>query len=119
MPTYVFPDDNLMAELIDLYFNHTNIFIPILHRPTLDKGIADGLHLKDAGFSEVVLLVCAIGSRRSNDPQVFLPDVGSELSAGWKWFDQTRTTRKPMLAAPCLHDLQIQFILLLPRGVGL
>lgn len=86
--------------------------MPVLHRPTLEKGIADGLHLgsQNPGFSKIVLLVCAIGSRYSNDPRIFLPDVGSELSAGWKWFDQIRTTQKPMLAPPCLYDLQVHIV---------
>jgi hypothetical protein len=99
-----------MAELIDLYFNRVNVLMPILHRPTLDKGIADGLHWQDPGFGEIVLLVCAVASRHSNDPRIFFPNVRSEISAGWKWFNQVRTARKPMLSPPCLYDLQAQYV---------
>lgn len=99
-----------MVELIDLYFNHANIFIPVLHRPTLERGIADGLHRNDASFGGVVLLVCAIASRYSNDHRVFLSNTGSALSAGWKWFEQIHMIKKPVLTPPCLHDLQIHSV---------
>lgn len=99
-----------MADLIDLYFGHVNIFIPVLHRPTLEKSIADGFHHHVPGFGEIILLVCAIGARYSNDSRVFLENIGSEFSAGWKWFIQIHTARRPRLTPPCLYDLQVQYV---------
>ena len=69
-----FPPDGLMQHLIDCYFKRMNVAIPPLHKPTFEKGIADGLHKRNTTFGAVVLLVCAIGSRYSNDPRVQLPE---------------------------------------------
>jgi hypothetical protein len=95
-----------MVELIDLYFAHANLLLPILHRPTFEKGISNGLHHQSIGFGGVTLLICAIGSRFSDDSRVFLPEANSEHSAGWKWFDQVLVARKSRLAPPSLYDLQ-------------
>jgi hypothetical protein len=95
-----------MVELVDLYFSHTNLLLPLLHRPTFDKGIKEGYHRQNSGFGATVLLVCATGSRYSTDPRVFLPDANSEHSAGWKWFDQVQIVPKSRLAPPNLYDLQ-------------
>jgi hypothetical protein len=43
---FKFPSDILMNQLIDLYFIHQNIYLPLLHRPTFERGIAEGLHLR-------------------------------------------------------------------------
>jgi hypothetical protein len=83
-----------------------NLMVPLLHRPTFDKGIADGYHRRNSGFGATVLLVCAIGSRYSTDPRVFIPEANSDHTAGWKWFDQVQAGRKPRLAPPSLYDLQ-------------
>ena len=111
---YTFPDNDLMNTLIDLYFAHTNVVYPLLHRPTFEKGIAEGLHQRSIGFGGTVLIVCAIGSRYTKDPRVMLPDANSDHSAGWKYFDQVQTIRRPQLAPPSLYDLQIYCV-----GVGL
>ena len=43
-PPYTqFPPQELMEEVIDLYFTWSNAFIPLLHRPTIYNGIRDGL----------------------------------------------------------------------------
>ena len=95
-----------MTALIDLYFTRVNLFMPLLHRPTFDKGIAKGYHRQSSDFGGTVLLACAIGSRHSADPRVFLPGANSEHSAGWKWFDQVQMVRKARLAPPTIYDLQ-------------
>ncbi|KIM80404.1 hypothetical protein PILCRDRAFT_789690 [Piloderma croceum F 1598] len=103
---FEFPDDDLIPELVDFYFTNMNLLVPLLHRPTFDKGIADGYHRHNSGFGATVLLVCAIGSRYSTDPRVFIPEGNSDHTAGWKWFDQIQASRKPRLAPPSLYDLQ-------------
>lgn len=57
-------------------------------------------------FAATVLLVCAVGSRYSDDPRVFLDDTNTPHSCGWKWFDQVQVVRKSLLAPPSLYDLQ-------------
>lgn len=111
---YEFPEDDLMTELVDLYFRHINIFMPLLHRPTFSKSIADGFHLLNNSFGALVLLICAIASRFSDDPRIFEPDT-SEHSAGWKWFSQIRMSQRTMLAKPCLYDLQVYCVGVISR----
>ncbi|OBZ66208.1 hypothetical protein A0H81_13860 [Grifola frondosa] len=102
-----FPPPDLLDLLIDFYFVNMNDYVPLLHRPTFEKGIKDGLHLRDEGFGSVVLLVCANGSRFTDDPRVLLEGFLSTHSNGWKWFQQVQMVRKSLLAPPRLYDLQI------------
>ncbi|EGN92361.1 hypothetical protein SERLA73DRAFT_99356 [Serpula lacrymans var. lacrymans S7.3] len=106
-PNYVFPDDDLGLALVDLYFNYINSLYPFLHRPSFESSIAEGLHLRDSSFGAVYLLVCAVGSRWSDDPRVFLENTTSEHSCGWKYFEQVQMVRKTLLGPPCLYDLQV------------
>ncbi|PCH39377.1 hypothetical protein WOLCODRAFT_29517 [Wolfiporia cocos MD-104 SS10] len=102
-----FPDADLMSTLIDLYFARVNAYTPLLHRPTFEANIKDGLHLQDEGFGSTVLLVCAIGARFSDDSRVFLTNFhDNTLSCGWEWFKQVQMIRKSLLAPPRLYDLQ-------------
>ncbi|KAF9461610.1 hypothetical protein BDZ94DRAFT_1323197 [Collybia nuda] len=87
-PVYKFPEEDLLKALIELYFKHSNLYIPLLHRPTFENSIAEGLHLKNDMFGATVLLVCAVASRYSDDPRILLDGVDSYHSCGWKWFDQ-------------------------------
>ena len=96
-----------MPDLIDRYFFRLNTYIPLLHKPTFLKGIADGLHIRDEGFGSTVLLVCALGARWSEDPRVILPGSNSTHSAGWEWFRQVQWVRRSLLSPPRLYDLQI------------
>lgn len=104
--TYVFPEDGLVIQLVDLYFTHFNLYQPLLHRPTFEKSIADKLHFTNNGFAVTLLVVCANGSRYSEDPRVFLNGTGSHHSRGWKWFDQVQMIRKSLLAVPSIYDMQ-------------
>ncbi|KAF7320557.1 hypothetical protein HMN09_00139700 [Mycena chlorophos] len=69
----VFPPLALILELTDLYFAHVNIYLPLLHRPTFEKGLQDALFLQNDHFASVVLLVCAVASRWHPDPQIGAP----------------------------------------------
>ncbi|KAJ3551665.1 hypothetical protein NM688_g4573 [Phlebia brevispora] len=107
-PIQAFPEPPLMQSLVELYFSNLNIFLPLLHRPTFEKELRDGLHLVDEGFGAVVLLVCALGAKFSDDPRVLLDGVKSVHSSGWKWFQCVQSVRKAFrLVPPSLRDLQI------------
>ncbi|KAJ7720379.1 hypothetical protein DFH07DRAFT_784422 [Mycena maculata] len=54
---YSFPPPDLTAHLINLYFEHKNSCIPLLHRPTFEHHVEKGLHHEDDGFALVLLLV--------------------------------------------------------------
>ncbi|KDN50625.1 hypothetical protein RSAG8_01123, partial [Rhizoctonia solani AG-8 WAC10335] len=102
------PPDDLRDALIDLFFKHVNAFFPLLHRPLFESNVRDGLHFKDSAFACVLLLVCAVGSRWSDDHRVFLEqDEPLQHSAGWKYFEQVQFLRRSLLTPPKLFDLQI------------
>ncbi|KII84200.1 hypothetical protein PLICRDRAFT_118583 [Plicaturopsis crispa FD-325 SS-3] len=103
---FLLPDADLLTALVDLYFTRLNAYFPILHRPTFSRGLADGLHLRDKSFGSLVLLVCALGSRYSTDPRVFLGYEHELDSAGRIWFDQVQTLQS-IYAPPSPYELQL------------
>ena len=102
---FVFPADDLMHNLIELYFEHCNPFFPIFHRPTFDKLIADGVYLQDRSFGAVLLSVCALASRYSDDPRVF--DEDKKADTGLQWFSQVQPFIAPFMAIPSLYVIQL------------
>ncbi|KAH8105131.1 fungal-specific transcription factor domain-containing protein [Cristinia sonorae] len=106
-PTLTFPDPDLMNTLINLFFDKINVYQPLLHRPTLDAAIRDGLHYRDESFGSVVLLVCATASQFCDDPRVLLKGSNDTHSSGWEWFSQVQRVRRSIFSPPKLFDLQI------------
>lgn len=112
-PTYIalrqhqiFPDPDLLQDLIQLYFDHMHPFLPILHGPTFKRSVQAGLHFEDHRFGEMVLALCALASRYSHDPRIILEGTNSEYSCGWKWFRQLRFFHACFVQAPCLYEIQ-------------
>ncbi|KAJ6515140.1 fungal-specific transcription factor domain-containing protein [Mycena vitilis] len=105
-PQYNFPPPDLAASLIDLYFTHINLVLPLLHRPTFARDLGSGLHLLNDGFAATYLLVCAIGARYSSDSRVLLDGSDNLHSCGWRWFEQLQLMRDPLGPPPSLYDLQ-------------
>lgn len=103
---FEFPEDDLAMHCVDLYFTNINLYLPLLHRPSFEKSIKEGLHLTNHGFAHVYLLVCAVGARYSKDPRVLLDGIDSWHSAGWKWFDQVQMVKRSIVSPPTLYDLQ-------------
>ncbi|KAJ7764189.1 fungal-specific transcription factor domain-containing protein [Mycena maculata] len=106
---YTFPPTDLTVHLIDLYFTHVNAYVPLLHRPTFERGVKGGLHIEDDGFAEILLLVCAVASRWSEDPRVCETegsDSADALACGWQWFDQVPVLRRHLFGHATLYDLQ-------------
>ncbi|KAJ7153951.1 fungal-specific transcription factor domain-containing protein [Mycena crocata] len=102
-----FPPLDLMLSLIALYFAHVNSFFPLLHQPTFEGSFASRRYLHDDSFAEVLLLVCALGARYTDDPRV--QPTGSAAAcgmAGWAWFDQVRLAGHSLAGQPTLGDLQ-------------
>lgn len=103
---YHYPPDDLVPQLVDNFFVSINNFFPVLHRPSFERALADRRHHSDIGFGSVVMLVCAIGARHSDDMRC-REQCGDIHSSGWKWFDQVQVHRKSFLSPPRLYDLQI------------
>jgi len=102
----MFPDDDLFVSLVDFYFKEVNAFFPLLHRPTFERQIAERLHTRDAMFGNVVLLVCALGSKYSDDPRNYM-DSSNTRSSGHKWYTQVDTCRKAYTTKSSLCELQM------------
>ena len=103
---YLYPPDDLLPVLVDYYFQNLNPYLPLLHRPSFERALTDRRHHTDVGFGSVVMLVCSIGARWSDDRRCCLEGTGAH-SAGWKWFDQVQVHRKSFMGPPRLYDLQI------------
>lgn len=85
-PSLELPPDDLMPIVLDAYFD--NEFFPVIHRPMFEKQLREGLHLREAAFLRVVLLVCACGARWCNDPRVLDDRWPVPMSAGYRWLRQ-------------------------------
>jgi hypothetical protein len=107
---YVFPEDDLLVTLVDLYFRHQNTCLGLLHRPTFEQDLSQGRHHTDRWFAEVVLVVCAIGSFWSNDPRVFLENYNVPSTCGWKYFSQVQVVRESLLQPSNLLDIQFHCV---------
>ena len=83
-----------------------NIYLPILHRHIFEDQLRQCLHLRDAEFGAVVLLVCAIGARLSDDPRVLADGTDDWHSAGFKWFSQIIRFGDTLAPSINLHQLQ-------------
>ncbi|KAJ7617290.1 fungal-specific transcription factor domain-containing protein [Roridomyces roridus] len=105
---YTFPAPDLAAHLIDLYFSRANIYLPVLHRPTFERSVAKGVYLWDNSFAATMLLVCAIGSRYSDDPRVLSThgEQPGHLHCGWEWFNQVPPAGRHIFGQATLYDLQ-------------
>ncbi|KAJ7360937.1 fungal-specific transcription factor domain-containing protein [Mycena albidolilacea] len=106
-PQQVFPENDLLKALIKIYFEQINPLLGILHFPSFHQSILDGLHFRDPQFGAVVLTVCALASRYSDDPRVFIEGANSEHSCGWKWYRQVRPLRATFSDVPSLYELQL------------
>ncbi|CAA7260649.1 unnamed protein product [Cyclocybe aegerita] len=107
LPAYTYPPQDLMPSLIDAYFEQINYFLPLLHRPTFERGIREDLHISDPMFGATLLQVCALGARYSNDPRVLVDGSAEPRSAGWRWHEQVSPMRKSLFKKTTLYELQM------------
>ncbi|RPD52803.1 hypothetical protein L227DRAFT_439478 [Lentinus tigrinus ALCF2SS1-6] len=97
------PPPDLLHKLVDAYFDEFNIYFPLLHRPTFDRCIQEGLHVRDDGFCAIVLLVCANGSRWVDDDRL---QRNRGHPPGLHWFERAGRVSSVFLEKPSLYDLQ-------------
>ncbi|KAL1745710.1 fungal-specific transcription factor domain-containing protein [Schizophyllum fasciatum] len=103
---YIFPEEDLLSKLIHLYFEKINLFFPLLHRPTFQRYIDQGLHHSDHNFAHVVLLLCGCAARYTDDSRVFIEDLDDVHTAGWQWVNQVKVIRSNMIEKPTLFEVQ-------------
>ncbi|KAH8826599.1 fungal-specific transcription factor domain-containing protein [Flagelloscypha sp. PMI_526] len=104
-PIFQFPCEDLMQSLLDLFFKDIAIYWPMIHEPTFRKSVADRLHEKDTWFGGLLLVICALASRLSDDPRC-LAEPGEPLSAGAHWFCQVKLMRSGSTEPTNLFELQ-------------
>ena len=102
-----FPPADIIASLVDTYFSHSNIYYPVLHRPTFQRLLDQELHQRDHEFGSLLLVVCAIGARFTDHP--YLSDVppGAVNCRVAYWLSQTRRVMKnPFTSTATLFEVQ-------------
>ncbi|TRM69416.1 fungal-specific transcription factor domain-containing protein [Schizophyllum amplum] len=110
---YRFPEPDLMRHLIEVFFADVQPVLNILHRPTFERELQSGLHHHDRDFGGMVLALCAVASRVTNEPRTWL-DPGDRLSAGWDYFDQINLMRRRSLfEVSSLHEIQCYCLVIL------
>ncbi|KAK0454126.1 fungal-specific transcription factor domain-containing protein [Desarmillaria tabescens] len=48
-----FPPEDLVRDLLDLYFAYFHLYMPLLHEPSFRRSVASGLHIRDHRFGAV------------------------------------------------------------------
>ncbi|KAJ6594114.1 fungal-specific transcription factor domain-containing protein [Mycena capillaripes] len=112
-PKYIFPERDLLITLVNLYFSNVHPTLPLLHRPSFERSVAEGLHLDDFRFGACLLAVLAVASRYSDDPRVFVPGSNSTLSSGWNFFNQVQVIRKSLFDEPSIYEVQLYCLITL------
>lgn len=107
---FEFPADDLLPSLVDLYFEHVNLYSPLLHRPTFKKEVVSGLHFRNQTFGAVVLAVCALGARYSDDERVIMKREQHLEFAGWQWLRQAASALPSPWKTPSLNGLQLYVV---------
>ncbi|KAJ6481055.1 fungal-specific transcription factor domain-containing protein [Mycena sanguinolenta] len=105
-PRQIFPPDDLLESLTKIYFEQINPILNILHFPSFQQSLLNGLHLQSPEFGSIVLVVCALASRHSEDPRIFI-EGAPEHSCGWKWFQQVRPLCREFSWGTSLYQLQL------------
>lgn len=102
-----FPPPDVIASLVDAYFAHSNIYYPVLHRPTFQRLLDQELHQHDHELGSLLLVVCAIGTRFSDHP--YVSDVTAEGTnrCMTQWLIQTREVmKKSFTSTATLFEVQ-------------
>ncbi|KAJ6457355.1 fungal-specific transcription factor domain-containing protein [Mycena sanguinolenta] len=110
-PHYTYPETDLIQSLLHHYFLNVQPFVPVLHRYSFERSVADGLHLTDHQFGGLLLAVLAVASRYSDDPRIFINnDPLLVHSAGWNFAKQVLFPRS--LFEPSIYEVQMYCVLI-------
>jgi hypothetical protein len=109
------PPEDLIADLIDLYFHHSHYMLPVVHEPTFRRDFTNRVFDRDIEFRHLCLTIFACASRFSSDPRVLvpkellpdhLPSDFRNYSSGWLWVGEVMSAQWDWNAHPTLYDMQ-------------
>ncbi|KAF5340506.1 hypothetical protein D9758_014545 [Tetrapyrgos nigripes] len=105
-PMLQFPDDDHLQRLLEAYFAFHHPYQPLLHRASFERSVAEGLQLRDHQFGALLLAVCSVASKYSEDPRNLPKESSAVLALGWRWFQQLKLTRLIFAEPVSLYELQ-------------
>ncbi|THU83748.1 hypothetical protein K435DRAFT_423220 [Dendrothele bispora CBS 962.96] len=105
--SFDFPNDAHLRELVNVYFTLHHPYYPLLHKPSFERDLSEGLHHRDEDFGKLVLALCALASRYTDDSRNLPQPHHSSLGLGWKWLQQVNLFKRPsLMSLVSLHELQ-------------
>lgn len=124
----IWPDPGLDIELIDAYFDHVNLHLPLLNSVWFRRQYDSRLYKSNHGFARVCLMVFANGARFVDDPRVLWPtdlsmnpegearlksdsDGTLRYSAGWHYCRALLRMGRSILQGPNLYEFQAQVLI--------
>ncbi|OCF36652.1 hypothetical protein I316_01905 [Kwoniella heveanensis BCC8398] len=126
----IWPTAGLDIELINAYFEHQNLHLPLLNKILFRRQYDAGLWRTNGWFAKVCLMIFANGSRYVDDDEVYWPvdlalsEEGKErlrtdkdgtrrYSAGWKYLLEVLRMGRSLMQGPNLYEFQCQVLLCL------
>ncbi|WWD15991.1 hypothetical protein CI109_100415 [Kwoniella shandongensis] len=124
----IWPEPGLDIELIDAYFDHVNLHLPLLNHIWFKRQYDSRLYKSNHGFARVCLMVFANGARFIDDPRVLWPtdlsmttegkerlksdtDGTLRYSAGWHFIRALLRMGRSILHGPNLYEFQTQVLI--------
>nr|XP_019042276.1 hypothetical protein I302_08877 [Kwoniella bestiolae CBS 10118]OCF21206.1 hypothetical protein I302_08877 [Kwoniella bestiolae CBS 10118] len=124
----LWPEDGFDNQLIDAYFEHLNLHLPLLNRNLFQRQYDSGLWRSNTSFAKVCLMIFANGSRFVDDDRVYWPvdlalteegkerlqsnqDGSLRYSAGWKYLHALLRMGRSIMQGPNLYEFQQQVLL--------
>ncbi|KIY73718.1 hypothetical protein CYLTODRAFT_365239 [Cylindrobasidium torrendii FP15055 ss-10] len=102
-PPLLFPPEDLIHSLVEIYLNTINLYLCIHHAPSFRRDVRAKKYHTSRSFGHIVLVVCALAARQSPDPR-----VGHGHDTGWQWFRQIRVARPSESHRPAdLYQMQL------------
>ncbi|KAF5340505.1 hypothetical protein D9758_014544 [Tetrapyrgos nigripes] len=105
-PMLQFPDDDHLQSLLEAYFAFHHPYQPLLHQASFERSVAEGFHLRNHQFGALLLAVCSVASKYSEDPRNLPKESSAVLALGWRWFQQLKLTRLIFAEPVSLYELQ-------------
>jgi hypothetical protein len=108
-----FPPEEIAQELFNLYFEHSNPYLPLLHRPTFDRQWKSQLHRENVWFAMNCMLIFGLASRwikGTEEGASDRSDSGVDWAAmRWKWFSlslDAMLVQRSLFGAATLLEIQ-------------